>query len=341
MKKLANSDLTNPFALLNDVYRVPNFLGSIFAMLFCSLLLTGCYSLIENDNGRGYRYAHGGNYFGTNPSFSPDGNKIVFGSIRYGIGDICTINNDGKDYKRLTETKAYEGEPKFSHDGSQIVFVSEREHSSWGKIFTMNIDASNQKLVTSGNFYDYSPIFSNDSSMIIFIRDKGNNYTDIYSINVDGSNLRRLTSDETPKSFLSLTANGNKLRYNAFNLKTQEVEIHEMNYDGSGGKLVLKLLKSDGEAVFSPNEKQVVFISTGMTDYKKDFYTHAEIFIMNSDGSNRKQITNTKTYKETPSFSPDGEKIMFLSLEKDGRGRGQVMTMNIDGNNLQVITNNY
>ncbi len=339
MKKLANGDLMN-FALLNNIYRVFNLLGSKFVMLFCSfLLLTGCYPSI--DNGRGYRYGHGGNYFGTNPSFSPDGNKVVFGSIRYGIGDICITNNDGKDLKRLTETKAYEGEPKFSHDSSQIVFVSERENPSWGKIFTMNVDGSNQKQVTSDNFYDYSPIFSNDSSEIIFIRDKGNNHTDIYSIHRDGSNLRRLTSDEIPKSFLSLTTNGKNVRYNAFNLKTQEVEIYEMNYDGSGGKLVLKLPKSDGEAGFSPDEKKVVFISTGMTDYKKDFYTHAEIFIMNSDGSNRRQITNTKTYKENPSFSPNGEKIMFLSLEKDGRGKGQITIMNADGSDLRVLVNNY
>lgn len=79
--------------------------------------------------GRGGRYAWGGNYSGSNPSFSPDGTKIVFGSLRYwfSLGDICVINSDGSNWKRLTSTRSYEGEPSFSPDGKKIVFISERD----------------------------------------------------------------------------------------------------------------------------------------------------------------------------------------------------------------------
>lgn len=58
-----------------------------FVMLLI-MVLVGCVSR-EEGGGRGHRYAHGGNYFGSDPFFSPDGNKIVFGSMRYGLGDIC------------------------------------------------------------------------------------------------------------------------------------------------------------------------------------------------------------------------------------------------------------
>jgi Tol biopolymer transport system component len=47
---------------------------------------------------------------------SPDAKKIVFGSTRYGIGDICVIDSDGSNWFRLTHTPEYEGEPSYSPD---------------------------------------------------------------------------------------------------------------------------------------------------------------------------------------------------------------------------------
>ena len=134
---------------------------------------------------------------------------------------------------------------------------------------------------------------------------------------------------------------GKRIQYNSFNLKTQEVDIFDMGIDGTERKLILTLPKSDGSASFSRDGKKIVFLSTRMTDYTKDFYTMAEVFIMNAVGTNQRQLTKTETYKDYPTFSPDGKKILFLSLEKDGRGKGQIMIMNADGSDLKVVTNNY
>jgi len=224
---------------------------------------------------------------------------------------------------------------------NKIIFISERDSVNYGKIFIMNADGSNQTRATSDNFYDHAPFISHDASKIVFIRDKKNYHSDVYSINIDGTNLKRLTTDETSKSILNQIKNGKKIQYNSFNLKTQEVHVYEMNIDGSERKLLLTLPKGDGAATFSPDGGKVVFISTKKTDYTRDFHMMAEVFIMNSDGTNQRQITNTKTYKEHPTFSSDGKKIMFLSLESGGKGKGQIIIMNADGSDLKVVTNNY
>jgi Tol biopolymer transport system component len=91
---------------------------------------------------RGKRYKFGGAYIGSDPSMSLDGSKIVFGSTRYGLGDICSVNSDGTNWMRLTKTPEYEGESSFSPDGDKIVFVSERDGN--GEIYVMNSDGANQ-----------------------------------------------------------------------------------------------------------------------------------------------------------------------------------------------------
>lgn len=251
------------------------------------------------------------------------------------------IKIDGTDLRRLTHTSAYEGEPKFSPDGSKIVFISERDNPSNGEIYIMNADASNQKRLTFSKFYNFNPSFSHDGSKIVFARDMGQYAPDIFIMDIDGSNQRRLTHDKIPKGNPHFSKNDKKIRYDVNNLEMDQMEIIEMNVDGSNPTLILKLSKGDYHKAYSKNEEKIVFISSRTTDYKIDFYTRTEVFTMDSNGTNLKQLTNTKTYKSFPTFSPDGKKIMFLSEERDGRGKGQIMIMNVDGSDLKTIANNY
>lgn len=307
-------------------------------ILFCGLFLTQCN---QKEYGRGYRYEHGGSYYGSNPSFSPDGTRLVFGSVRDGVGEIYAINIDGTNLRRLTNTSAYEGEPSFSPNGSRIIFISERSDPAYGKIFIMNTDGSSQKQLTFNKSYDFAPRFSPDGTKIIFVRDIGEYHTDIYIMNSDGSNMKRLTYDENPKSNPFFLKNAKRIRFSSFNLKTQGSEIYEINTDGSNLTLVLKLPPGCSEVAYSPDERKIAFIASRRTDHEKDFYTITEVFIANSDGIALKQLTDTKSYKTYPTFSPDGKKIMFLAEEKDGRGKGHIMIMNLDGSDLRSVANNY
>ena len=309
-----------------------------FVMLV-TIILIGCVA--QKEGGSGYRYANGGNYFGTNPSFFPDGTKIVFGSIRYGVGDIFTINIDGSELNRLTDMPAYEGEPKVSPNSKSIVFISERSSADYGKIFIMNTDGSNQRQLTFGNGYDYGPSFSHDGTKIVFCRQMADKSTEIFIMNVDGTRQIKLTNDQRLKDKPNFLRGDKKIRYTVFNLKTQESEIYEMNVDGTEAVLVLRIPKYAYDEAWSYDEENVVYISSHITNYEIDPNTRTEVMIMHSNGQNIRQLTNTRTYKSHPSFSPDAKRIAFLSEEKDGRGKGQIMIMNTDGSDLKTITNNY
>jgi Tol biopolymer transport system component len=134
------------------------------------------------------------------PAWSPDGQKISFQSLRdgaqvYPTDDIWVMNVDGAAVTRLTNRDGFDGLAVWSPDGTQIAFNS--GGSSGSGIYVMNVDGSGKRFVTAGG----RPAWSADGSRIAFddTRDGGPCCTDgvynveVYSVNVDGSGVRRLT----------------------------------------------------------------------------------------------------------------------------------------------------
>lgn len=308
--------------------------------IILSMVVLSCCIMNDNNLGRGYRYGHGGNYYGVTPSISTDGKKIVFGSVRYGLGDICIVDIDGANYQRLTFTASYEGEPKFSTDGKKIVFVSERDDNNTGHIYIMNNDGTNQQQITKSKYYDSCPSFSPKGDKIIFNREIENNNYEIFLINVDGTNEKRLTFNKGQETYPRFSSNGNRIVF----LDGQNSDVSEvwsMNIDGSQKICIIKMMKKCGSPSFSSDGNKIVFINAMEINYQDETKSRVEIWTMNRDGSVQKQITFTKNYKSYPFFTPDDKQIIFFEPEKDGQGRGQIKIVNIDGGNLRTIANNY
>jgi len=146
-------------------------------------------------------------------AWSPDGSKIVF-TLK---DDIYTIDPSGAGLNRLTSSPGLEYLPDWSPDGSKIAFTKQTNPEAGyfyeAEIYTMNPDGSNQTHLTDNSGgsiefprIDYRPIWSPDGSMIAFTRREGhthlNNFNqDIFTMNEDGSNLTRITSDSSLQEY--------------------------------------------------------------------------------------------------------------------------------------------
>lgn len=119
------------------------------------------------------------------PTWSPDAQRIAFTChMTEGPPEICVINRDGTGFTQLTNDDHWDQRPAWSPDGSTIAFVTNRFSASSG-IALMAPDGSGLTFLTPG----WDPAWSPDGTQLVFAGAQG-----LFRINVDGSDLRQLTT---------------------------------------------------------------------------------------------------------------------------------------------------
>lgn len=127
------------------------------------------------------------------PSWSPDGQRIVFASDRDGDSEIYVMNKDGSNLKQLTDNDGYDGMPRWSPDGMILTFDTDRDGGDWD-IYIMNPDGSDPKPITSNSTNDFSPSWSPDGQWLVYLSNSdGDN--ELLVVDPSGQNQQRLTDD--------------------------------------------------------------------------------------------------------------------------------------------------
>ncbi|MFN2421134.1 MAG: TolB family protein [Gemmatimonadota bacterium] len=171
-------------------------------------------------------------------------------------------------------------------------------------VFTARLDGSDVTRITSSPGYDAEATMSRDGSMMVFtsVRDGD---LDLYVMDPDGSNPRRVTHEPGYDGGAFFSYDGTRIVYRARHPETEE-ELAEYR----------SLL---AEGLVRPS--------------------HMEIWIMNVDGSDKRQVTRNGAANFAPYFLPDGERIIFASNMHDPRGRNfDLYLIDVDGSDLTRIT---
>lgn len=244
-------------------------------------------------------------YADYHPRFSPDFKQIVYVSYCTDTesAEIFISNVDGTDIKRLTENEFSDADPCFTPDGSKIIFGSERPESS---IYIMNMDSLDMMKIKdseTGSYSDYCPVISPDGKRILFA--SGRTHSDeIYIMDLDGSNLESLTSEEGWDGRPSFSTDGTKIVFTSDrdSNNTGSSDIYIMNADGSGVKRLTDLGGFSTDPCFSPDGTKIVF---SFEKFDEDEYLGTDIFIMDAVGSNIIQLTENQGDNYYPRFSPE------------------------------------
>lgn len=135
---------------------------------------------------------HFSGIYGFQPMWSPDGTRLVYCALKSGNWEIYTADIDGNNEIRLTTNPATDLNPVWSPDGTRIAFMSERPGNS--EVFVMNADGTRPVRLTMNPGYDGMPRWSPDGNQLAFNSEVSEDQQiEIFLINSDGSDLRRLT----------------------------------------------------------------------------------------------------------------------------------------------------
>jgi Tol biopolymer transport system component len=163
-------------------------------------------------------FSNGTNFLSISGSWSPDGTKIVFHSDKDNPNrlGIYVMNADGSAITRLTTgTSNIEYNPSFSPNGTKILFTARvfdpvSTQHKMPQIFTINSDGTGTTQLTnftnSSNMYNIVDLsWSPDGSKIAFISSKDDPYgpAEMYTMNADGTNMKRLTTNRREERSLN------------------------------------------------------------------------------------------------------------------------------------------
>ena len=184
-----------------------------------------------NDDGSNLRRLTNYGVYTAEGTLSPDGQTIVFTSLKDGDLDIYTMRIDGTGVKRLTFQPGYDGGPFFSADGKKIVYrawhptdtalVNYREllaqrlvRPNRMEIWVMNADGSDQHQITNLGGANFAPFFTPDGRRIIFSSNYKNPHSrnfELYLVNADGSGLEQVTNHPEFDGFPMFSPDGKSL----------------------------------------------------------------------------------------------------------------------------------
>ena len=259
-------------------------------------------------------------------------------------------------------------EAYFSGDGRELIFQSKRDKLECDQIFTMGADGSNVRMVSTGEGRTTCSYFFPKKSRILYASthvaakecparpDFRNGYVwpiyasyDIFVARPDGSDLKTLTKTPGYDAEATISADGRKVVFTS--MRDGDLDIYTMDASGKNVRRLTTALGYDGGPFFSRDGKQIVYRAyhpktpDQVARYKQKLSenliepTVFELWVMNADGTNKRQVTRLGAASFAPYFFPDGKRIIFASNMNDPKGRNfDLYMVGVDGTGLERIT---
>ena len=260
-------------------------------------------------------------------------------------------------------------EAYFSWDGSRLIFQRAPKADGCDQIYSIKTDGSDLKMRSNGQGKTTCSYFTPDDRHIIYAStfkdstqcparpDMSHGYVwalypgfDIYSANSDGSDIKRLTASPRYDAEATIRRDGTIV---FTSLRDGDLDIYRMDRNGRNIRKLTTDLGYDGGPFWSYDGKQIVFrayhpqTEKEKTDYlallKENLIrpTTLELWVMDENGNNKRQVTRNGKANFAPFFFPDGRRIIFASNIDDPRGRNfELYAINVDGTGLERITYN-
>lgn len=259
-------------------------------------------------------------------------------------------------------------EAYWAFDGSRLIYQAKKPGAECDQIYLMDPETGDSELVSTGEgrttcsyFYPsgdqilYSSTHHHDAACPInpdfslgYVWPIYDTY-DVFVVGVDGSDLRQLTTEDGYDAEATFSPTGDRIIFTS--TRDDDLELYSMAPDGSDVQRLTNRIGYDGGAFYSPDGSKIIWRAhypepgPEADDYlallEEGLIRPGEldVYVMDADGSNQRQVTDVGGASFAPYWHPDGDRILFSSNHHDPSGRDfDIYLMNLDGTGLQRIT---
>lgn len=286
------------------------------------------------------------------------------------VSEILVYENEKrlKNVQMLT-FRGENAEAYFNNSETKLVFQSTHGDYKCDQIFTMNLNGSEKKLVSTGKGRTTCSYFLPNEKIIYASTHSNNkncppppdyskgyvwkvyNSFDLYVANDDGSNPQVINSAEGYDAEATVSPKGDKIVFTS--TRNGDLDIYSMNIDGSNLEQLTDELGYDGGPFFSWDGSKIVYRSYHpKTEEEINRYknllademiepSNFQIWVMDADGNNKKQITNNEYANFAPFYHPDNQRIIFcsnLNSTDDRNPDFNLWMINENGSGLDQVT---
>lgn len=248
--------------------------------------------------------------------------KLAFVGTETGNKEIYISDYDGHNVRRLTADKSIALFPRLSPKGDKILYNSYKDDGP--KLYLRDIQSGNVKKVSAREGLNIGAVWRPDgSSIALTLSNEGN--PDIYAIDLNGKILSRLISHWGIDISPTFSPDGKKMAFVSNKSGSPQIYVHDLEEN-----TVERITFFDRNYNTAPVWSKLNRIAfSGLKNNQVDIYT------IDPDGSNLRQLTVDQDKNEDPCWSPDGRYIAFSS---NRGGKYQLYLMNADGRNQKKIT---
>ncbi len=259
-------------------------------------------------------------------------------------------------------------EAYFSADDRRLILQSTHGEYGCDQIFTLPISGGEMQLVSTGRGRTTCAYFFPSGRNILYSSthlgdascppppDYSQGYVwalyptyDVFVADPSGENVVRLTDTPGYDAEATISRDGKKIIFTS--LRDGDLDIYTMDADGSNVKRLTDKLGYDGGPFFSYDGTKIVYrayhpeAEEERADYQRLLKqnlirpTRLDIFVMDANGSNKRQLTANGAANFAPYFFPSGDRVIFASNMHEPGGRNfDLYAINIDGTGLERIT---
>jgi Tol biopolymer transport system component len=211
---------------------------------------------------------------------------------------------------------------------SKIIFISRRiENSADWNLFAMNVDGSQQYKLTELTVRCEKVVVSHSGQSVLFVHYSDDYFYELYSINIDGTNLKQIDKAKRYCGSPDWSSDDSKIIYSkSRNETTDEKDLILLDVNTS----IKHSLTDSGDNIlgrFSKDDKIAYWCQNN---------TANDIYLMDSDGSNKQKIIPDASY---PVWSPGGKRIAYIA--KGEINSPQIFVSCSDGSNARQLTNTF